>query len=99
MSEITIEFGSTFGYLSLVGINGMPSDRYPFENATYNECKAWVVITKAATSSVHYLGTQSNVDDAFVDDANDVDAIGIYYCVQRTISFATANVSVDAGPG
>ena len=99
MSEITIEFGSTFGYLSLVGINGMPSDRYPFENATYNECKAWVVITKAATSSVLYLGTQTNVDVATADSWNNVDAIGIYYCVQRTINFATANVSVDTGPG
>ena len=77
----------------------MPSNRYPFENATHNECKAWIVITKTASSSVLYLGTQTNVDNATIDLYNDVDAIGIYYCVQRTISFATADISVDAGPG
>ena len=44
-----------------------------------------------------YLGTQTNVNESYLDSKDSVGALGIYY--KKTVSFTTSDVPVEAGSG
>ena len=103
-SLLTLEIGFSEGYIWLEKINGAPGPAqagisYPHTDSNYDECRGELFITKAASSNVLYLGTQSSVNYAYIDSYSNVGALGIYYKCVQTVGFTTADVPVEAAAG
>ena len=63
-SQLTLLFGFSGGDIYFQSINDIPSSAlpgiasiYPYANSGYDECMSSIVVAKAASASVLYLGT------------------------------------------